>query len=160
LIEPNEILRNIQDTGPAKTKKVLHLLGNRLLAGVLISVPLIVTLMVLRVAYKAIHEVTAPVLSAFGVNFPGSGFFATLLLVLSVGFMAHHVLGKKIIESVEAFLLRIPLVAPVYGAVKQALDSFKSIKENRKFRSVAYIEYPDRPDPQTADDNHFSSHFT
>lgn len=143
-MDADKIFETIREKGPGKTKAALHLLGNRLLAGILISVPLIVTILVLRVAYNAIHGVTAPFLSAFGINFPGSGFFATLLLLLLVGFMATNVLGKKVIASCEAFLLRIPLISPVYSAVKQALDSFKSIKENRKFRSVAYIEYPSK----------------
>jgi uncharacterized membrane protein len=125
-----------------KTKDILRILGNRLLAGILIAVPLIVTIMVLRVAYQAIHAVTAPFLSALGINFPGSAFFATLLLLLGVGFMATHVLGKKIIETFEKLILRIPVVAPLYSAVKQALESFRGFRDNRKFRGVAYIPYP------------------
>jgi uncharacterized membrane protein len=125
-----------------KAKDILRVLGNRLLAGILVSVPLIVTLMVLRVAYQAIHAVTAPFLSALGINFPGSAFFATLLLLLGIGFMATHVLGKKIIESFERLILRIPVIAPLYNAVKQALESFRSFRDHRKFRGVAYVPYP------------------
>lgn len=131
-----------EEEGLAKTKTILRVLGNRLLAGILISVPLIVTIMVLRVAYQATHAVTAPFLSALGINFPGSGFLATLLLVLGVGFMATNVLGKKVIETVEGVISRIPVIAPLYNAVKQALESFRGFRDNRKFRGVAYVPYP------------------
>jgi uncharacterized membrane protein len=124
--------------------RFLRLLGNKLLAGVLVSVPLIVTIIVLRVAYQAIDSVTSPFLSALGVNFFGSGFLATVLLVLGIGFMATNVIGRRVIDAMEEFIGRIPLIAPLYAAVKQALESFKEIKDRRRFRSVAYIEYPSK----------------
>jgi len=125
-----------------QTKRGLVSLRNTLLAGILVSVPLIVTVVLLRLAYQAINNITAPIFKALGVDWPGLGFATTVLLVLGVGFMATNVFGRRIIEAVENFLLRIPLIAPVYGAVKQALESFKSIKSKTKFQSVAYIEYP------------------
>jgi len=118
--------------------------GNKLLAGILVSVPLIVTILVLRIAYQAIDSVTSPFLSALGINFFGSGFLATVLLVLGLGFMATNVIGRRIIDACEGGISRVPLIAPLYSAVKQALESFRDIKDKRRFRSVAYIEYPSK----------------
>lgn len=126
----------------APPKSLLRRLGSTLLAGVLVAVPLVVTLMVLRVAYQAINNVSAPIYAALGWNVPGLGFITTVLLVLLLGFMATNVLGKQLIEAVENLLLRVPLVSQLYGAVKQALESFKSIRSKTKFKSVAYIPYP------------------
>jgi uncharacterized membrane protein len=123
-------------------RRFLMHLRNTLIAGVLVSVPLIVTIVLLRIAYQAINNVTAPIFRALGIDLPGLGFISTVLLVLAVGFMATNVFGRKLIEAFEGLLLRVPLIAPVYGAVKQALDSFKSIKSKTKFKSVAYVEYP------------------
>lgn len=121
---------------------VTQWLSNKLLAGVLVSVPLIVTVLVLRVAYQTIDAVMAPFLRAFGLRLPGAGFVATMVLLLGTGVMATNVIGRRLIARFEAFLLRIPVIAPLYGAVKQALESFQQIKESRKFRGVAYLEYP------------------
>jgi uncharacterized membrane protein len=123
---------------------ILRHVGNKLLAGILVSVPLIVTILVLRIAYQAIDSVTSPFLSALGINFFGSGFLATVLLVLGLGFMATNVIGRRIIDACEGGISRVPLIAPLYSAVKQALESFRDIKDKRRFRSVAYIEYPSK----------------
>src|SRR3990167_2869033 len=117
-------------------------LCNRLLTGVAVAVPLIATVLVLEVAYNFINGVTAPLYRALKINIPGIGFVTTLFLLIFLGFMASHVVGNKILEAFEAFIRRIPLVAQIYSVVKQALESFKTIKSTENFKRVAYVECP------------------
>ena len=56
--------------------------------------------------------------------------------------MATNVLGRRIIEKCEALILKIPVVAHVYGGVKQAIESVRNIKTNSNFKRVAYVPYP------------------
>lgn len=117
-------------------------LGNRLLTGVAVAVPIIATVLVLEVAYNFINGVTAPLYRALKIAIPGLGFITTLFLLILLGFMTTHVVGSKILEMVEAFIRRIPLVAQIYSVVKQALESFKTIKATENFKRVAYVECP------------------
>lgn len=124
-------------------RAVLRVVWGRLLTGIVVVVPLVVTIWVLKLAYGFIDEVTAPVWKVLGISsIPGLGFLSTIALLIFLGFMATHVLGRRIIESLEALILRIPLISPVYSSVKQALESFKGMKSNPQFKRVAYIEYP------------------
>lgn len=117
-------------------------LTNRLLAGVAVAVPLIATVLVLEIIYKFINGVSDPLYRALKINIPGIGFVTTLLILIFLGFMVTHVIGQKILHVFEKFIHRIPLVSQVYNVVKQALESFKSIKATENFKRVAYVECP------------------
>ena len=84
-------------------------LGNRLLAGILFSIPLVVTYWVLSFGYGLVTGLSDPWLKAFGVDFPGAGFVITILAFIGLGFMATHVLGRRLLDRFEAFMLRIPV---------------------------------------------------
>ncbi|MBX9742822.1 MAG: DUF502 domain-containing protein [Chthoniobacterales bacterium] len=145
--EPNpDINVSIKEITSAslKTEKtsLLRHLGNRLFAGVAVAVPLIATVLVLEVAYNFINGVSAPLYRALKITIPGIGFVTTILLLMLLGFMATHVVGSRILHAFESFLNRIPLVAQIHSVVKQALESFKTIKAAENFKRVAYVECP------------------
>ncbi len=135
----------------------LSAIRNRIIAGVLVAIPIVVTIWVLNVSYRFIKGISDPWLRKVQLvapdtasNFPGLwanqlpgvSFFVTLLLILLLGFMATNVLGKKILSSFERLLMRIPIVASVYTAVKQVIDSFQSYNDVGQFKRVVYLEYP------------------
>jgi len=124
-------------------RRILGHLGNRLLTGILVAVPLIVTIWVLALAYRFINGISSPFWAALGIeNIPILGFLTTLLLLIGLGFMATHVIGRRILEAVETIIGRLPLVSQLYNAIKQAIDSFKQMNSNPPFKRVAYVEYP------------------
>jgi uncharacterized membrane protein len=126
-----------------RARRILQLLWSRLLTGIAIAVPLIVTLLILQIAYDFISRISEPLWGALGVkNVPFLNFLTTLLLLLAIGFMAAHVMGRQLIDRVEAVLMRVPLVAPLYGAVKQMMDSFRMMKSGAQTKRVVYLEYP------------------
>lgn len=123
--------------------RVFRHLGNRLFTGVLVAVPLLVTFLVLQIAYNFIDARGEWLWKQFGwEEIPGLGFVSTLILLLLLGYFATNVLGKKVIDTFEKILTKIPLIAPVYNAVKQALESFKNMGSGKQFTRVAYVEYP------------------
>lgn len=131
------------DSFDGNARAILRLLWSRLVTGIVIAVPLIVTLWVLWLGYGFIGKISEPIWQAFGVKDSTLlNFFTTVILLLAVGFMAAHVLGQRIIESTEAALMRVPLVAPLYGAVKQVRDSFRMMKSGAQAKRVVYLEYP------------------
>jgi len=122
---------------------IFRLLWSRLLTGIVIAVPLIVTLWVLWLGYGFIGKISAPIWETLGVKDQTFlNFLTTLLLLLAVGFMAAHMMGQRIISRTEAVLMRLPLIAPLYGAVKQLLDSFRVMGSGARTKRVVYLEYP------------------
>lgn len=117
-------------------------LGNRLLAGVAFAVPLVVTYWVLAAVYRLVNGLSEPWLRAFGLEFPGLGFLITLLLFMGLGFMATHVIGRRLLERFEGFLLRIPVVSSIYAGTKQILQSFQGAGSSARFQRVVVIPYP------------------
>jgi len=136
-------------------RRVLLTLRNKLLTGLAIAIPMVATVWVALLAFNFIKGITAPFINAilkaiFGLppeqlswfNSDFVAFLTTILLFIALGFMASHVIGKTILDRLEGLLLRVPLVATIYGGVKQVLESFKDIKSTTKFKRTAYVEYP------------------
>ena len=124
-------------------RETLADIRNKLLTGIVVAVPMIVTFKVLELAYGFIDGIGAPFLSKLiGKEIPGLGFLVTVLLLIFLGYMATNVLGQRLIDWTERQLLRIPLVATIYTGVKQVIDSFKSFNNMANFKRVVYVEYP------------------
>jgi len=127
---------------PPNWRAVLVILRNKLFAGIVAAIPLIVTFDVLKIAYGVITDISEPFLKRAGVDFPGLGFAVTVLMLMGLGFMATNLLGQRMLESFEKLVLRIPLAATIYAGVKQVIDSVKAFNSGSQFKRVAYVEYP------------------
>jgi uncharacterized membrane protein len=119
-------------------------LRNKLLTGIIVAVPLVVTIGVIRVVFEFVSSISSPLFLALRVKQPPPGlpFVMTLLLFLGFGFMTANVLGARLFESMEKLLLRVPGISAVYSATKQVIESFKGLKGPTSFQRVAYVEYP------------------
>jgi uncharacterized membrane protein len=127
----------------ARARQALQLLWSRLLTGIVIMVPLIVTLWVLSIAYTFIGKISEPIWTTLQVHSPTLlNFLTTLLLLIGVGFLATYGPGQRLIDRAEMVLMRVPLISPLYGAVKQMLDSFRMMKSSAQSKRVVYLEYP------------------
>jgi uncharacterized membrane protein len=68
------------------------------------------------------------------------GFMLLLAFILGVGFLASHLIGRRLIKSWDNFISHVPLARLVYGTTKQFTDNFFT---NRfAFRQVVALEYP------------------
>jgi len=122
--------------------------GNKALTGVVVAIPLLATIWVVLFAYDTISHISAPAVESLRqqwnikTKLPLVPFFVTLGLFIALGFMASNVLGRRLLEKMELALLKIPVVATVYAAIKQVIDSFKSFKNMENFKRVVYLDYP------------------
>lgn len=64
-----------------------------------------------------------------------------VFLIGLVGLLARNYFGKRIIQWIDAGLLRVPLLNKIYGATKQVNDAFSSTNKNA-FRTVVLVEFP------------------
>ena len=120
-----------------------------LVAGMLIWVPVGITVFILRILVNLADQTLALIPEQFrpeallGFPIPGLGAVLSLLLLFVTGLVAANVFGKRIISIWEAMLRRIPLVRTIYTAAKSFLEMILS-GQHDSFSRVLLIEYPRR----------------
>jgi uncharacterized membrane protein len=117
-----------------------------LIAGLLVWVPLGVTVMVVRLLVGFMDQ-TLVLLPAkyqpdnlLGFHIPGLGVVLSVIIVLSTGIVVANLFGRKLVQLWENMLARIPLVRTIYAGVKQILETVFS--SGQSFRKVLLVEYP------------------
>lgn len=118
-----------------------------LLSGLLVLVPLIVTLWVLEWVISTLDQ-TLNILPAawqperwLGVRVPGMGVLLALAIVLGIGALASNYVGNQLVAWWHALLQRIPVVRSIYSGVKQVSDTLLSEKGNA-FRQALLVQWP------------------
>ncbi len=118
------------------------------LAGLLVVVPLGMTIVVVRWIIGLMDGLLMRFLperfwpeAVFGFPVPGVGLIATLLLILLVGILATNYFGRSVLGFSERVMGQIPLVKGIYGLFKQVADTVLN-SEREGFRKVVLIEYP------------------
>jgi uncharacterized membrane protein len=122
-------------------------LRSYLLAGLVVWLPIIVTLVVLRFIIDLLDKTMALLPHAyqpeqlFGVHIPGLGVLLSLILLLITGVIATNFLGQRLVSWSESILDKIPLVRSIYNASKQMIQAIFATNSNA-FRKVLLVEYP------------------
>lgn len=118
-----------------------------LVAGLLVWVPLGITVLLLQVLVNIADQTLRLIPEQYQpevlLNFPlpGLGVVLSLALLFVTGLVAANVFGKRIIGYWEAVLRRIPLVRTIYTAAKGFLEMVLS-GQHGSFSRVLLIEYP------------------
>lgn len=123
-------------------------LKNKLVAGLLVIIPIGITLFILRFLFDMADGVLAPWLRqgasrVFGeeIYIPGLGMVAGLLFLYLTGVLVSNVLGKAILSGLDSLSMRIPVVKSVYSFSKQVMQIF-SRSGQETFRRAVYVEFP------------------
>jgi uncharacterized membrane protein len=131
----------------------MHALRKWLLAGLLVIVPVAITLAVLRWIIDTLDQTLLILPSdwrpdqVFGVHIPGFGVVLTLAILLVVGAAASNFIGKKLVGLGDRVVSRIPVVRGIYSSVKQVSDTLFS-ESGTAFRTAVLVQWP-RPDVWT-----------
>ena len=124
-----------------------------LLAGLLVVVPVAITVWVLQWIIGILDQTLLILPQAWhpdkliGVHIPGFGVLLTLLILLSIGAVASNFVGKRLVSLGDAIVHRIPVVRSIYSSVKQVSDTLFSESGNA-FRVAVLVQWP-RPDVWT-----------
>lgn len=93
------------------------------LAGLLVLVPAWVTVLILSALVRALNELIHDLPWNIGDRqLPGLSLVVLLLLIVIVGAIATHVVGRRIIIQTERWIERVPLVRSVYITLKGMTD--------------------------------------
>ncbi len=72
---------------------------------------------------------------------PGTGLIIAFVALTMLGFLTANLVGRKMVETGENILNRMPIVRAVYRTMKQIFESLFS-KSGSSFRTVALVEFP------------------
>ena len=118
-----------------------------LVAGLLVWIPLGVTVFILRVLIGLMDKTLLLIPAQYrpeewlGFTVPGLGLILTLLVLLVTGLLAANIVGRSMVGLWESLLDRIPVVRSVYSAAKNFAEIVFS-DSGQSFKKVLLIEYP------------------
>ena len=110
------------------------------IAGFFVTVPLVISVAAFIWIFRLIDGFVGPFYAAWlKRDVPGLGILTTALLVLAVGALATNVIGKRLLQTTEGYLLRVPVFRTIYAPVKQLVVAFSPDNEYG-FKRVVLIE--------------------
>lgn len=115
----------------------------RFLAGLLISIPAIVTFLIIGWFFRFVDGILEPIYyNILGYHVPGIGFVSAIVLIFIVGTISTNVIGRRIIQSFERILVSIPGLKGIYTSIKQLVDAFSPESKVTSFKKFVLVEYP------------------
>lgn len=117
------------------------------ITGLLIWVPLGITLWVLDLLIGSMDQSLQLLPERWlpqawlGFRIPGLGVILTLVVIFVTGLAAANIIGQRLVDFWEGFLLRIPVVKTIYNSVKQVSDTLLA-SDSHAFRKVLLVRYP------------------
>lgn len=124
-----------------------RLLQRWLLAGVVIWLPIVATILAVRFLVDLLDQTIAWMPAAWqperwlGFELPGLGLLFSLIIVLATGALAANWVGLKLLGVGESVVDRLPLIRSIYKSMKRVAETVFSDKGNA-FREVLMLEYP------------------
>lgn len=99
-----------------------------LFRGILLSVPLAVTIYVLYSAFVAIDHVVPS--EVFGVEIPGLGILTLIVTFIVLGWLGGTILAQPFIVYFNRLLGQVPLIKTLYDSIKDFLSAFVGQKKS------------------------------
>jgi uncharacterized membrane protein len=126
---------------------VMSTLRRYFVAGLLVWIPLGITLWVLKLLVDMMDQSLLLLPQSlrseglFGFHVPGLGILLTIAIIVATGALAANFVGRRILAMGDSVLVRIPIVRSIYGGVKQISDTLFS-PEGKAFRRAVLVRYP------------------
>ncbi len=124
-------------------RTVWEILRNTFGRGVVVLVPVVITLWVLNILFTAVDGIISPIFDRIlGQHIPGLGFVSMLILILIVGAISRNLIGRSLFGIFERVIASIPLARTIYSAMKDLIGAFRMGGKGKSFRQVVMLEYP------------------
>jgi uncharacterized membrane protein len=131
-------------------KNLNRRLRNIFLAGLLIALPISITIFILSFLFRSL-DTLSPVFTHWlillgaplpqGYQIPFLGVIMTFVIVFLVGAVTTNIFGKKLLHLWEEIIEKIPFVRRIYKGTKQVVSSFATM-DTTSFTKVILIEFP------------------
>lgn len=97
------------------------------LKGLVIFVPMALTVFIIGLAFKSLDSIFHDSLK---LPYRGLGILLIVALIFLIGFLASNFLGKRLFALVERVFTGLPLVKLLYSAVKDMIEAFAGDKKS------------------------------
>lgn len=130
----------------ATTKPRDWRLKTRMASGLVVLIPLVITIAVIRFLFNFTSGILLPFIDPALASWPPAARAALSLFILVVtvyllGAMAAHVVGRRVLAMGESIVLKLPVVKAIYSVAKQVVGTFQG-KGAEAFESVVFVEFP------------------
>ena len=143
----DRILRTGHPPRRGFTRTVGHI-QRRLIAGVLVFLPIFVTYFVVDFFYGIVDSLLDPFIRQFGIpHGPGvdiadiGEIIIILLFLYATGLLIGWAVTRLMIDRVHDVIGRIPVIGPVYSTTRHGID-FLSETQTHHYRGVVLLEFP------------------
>jgi len=132
---------------------IFTIVRNRVLAGLFIVIPAIITLWIAVLVYSKLTDWAVKLIGMLPwlVDYSHNAFFLQAIRVVSllfmlaglfvVGQLAKMAIGMKLISLAQSIILKVPLISSIYSTTQQIGDALWSPKGGM-FRKVVLFEFP------------------
>jgi uncharacterized membrane protein len=119
-------------------------LRRKLIAGFFVTVPLVISVAALVWVFRVVDGSMAPLFEQLlKRDIPGLGLLTTIVIVFVAGVIASNVIGKRILQRAEHYLLLVPVFRHIYAPIKQLIAAFSPGNE-ASFKRVVLVDAPGR----------------
>jgi uncharacterized membrane protein len=135
---------------PSFGRRVLQRLRNYLIAGILVTAPIGLTVWLSWAFVTWIDDRVMPLVpdvyhpeTYLPFTIPGSGLLIVLLGLILIGALTANLLGRSFLRMSERMLERMPIIRGIHATIKQVFETVLS-HQSDAFRQVVLVEYPRR----------------
>ncbi len=124
----------------------MHSFKRHFFAGLVIFVPLSLTIYVIQLFFLLVSQTLLPILEAqrWIPIHPSQvrvfSFILTILLIWGIGLVASNILGKQVVNWFERGLHRIPVFRGLYEAFQKITEAF--FGQMNMYQSAVLVQYP------------------
>ncbi len=112
----------------------------RFLTGFFVTVPLFISVAAFVWIFGVVDGLTTPFYDRLlGQRIPGLGTLSTVVVIVTVGALATNVIGRRVLQRAEGWLLKVPVFRTIYQPVRQLIIAFSPDNESG-FKRVVLIE--------------------
>lgn len=146
-------LQPVENDASKKEKK--SIVRKSFISGLLVILPVWLTIFIILILFKWISSLSMPILSPFLNIFTSdsqwvevlakiASFFLTLIIIFFVGFFTNIWFGKKLYNFFENLFIKLPLIGSIYSALKKLFSFFAKGDDDttQKFQKVVFIPFP------------------
>jgi len=126
-----------------KNKSILAAFRNNFIAGVVVLIPLGITvylsIFLIKISSKILPKEINPN-NYLPYEILGVEILIAIFLITLIGWISLSFVGKKLLSLVDEIFKKIPILRTIYSAVGQMTSTLTQSKDNKK--SVVLVQYP------------------
>ena len=133
---------------PAEKVSVVARLRTYLLTGVVVAMPIWITIYVAMAFVGFVDDAVGALIPAryhpdnvLPLSVPGLGLIILVVVLTLLGAMTANIVGRGVISAGDRLVNRMPVIRSIYGVLKQIFETILNQKE-RSFTQACLVEYP------------------